>query len=111
MTREPLSDTEIERLDYVHNAVHQLLCDLAGVEVPWDISVIGDISDIAEECIAEAEAEAKALDKEKLEAMRISINSLPGLDMATDEGKHIADGLGEKLNEVMDWLANEIETL
>lgn len=44
-------EEEIERLDYVHSKIAQLLCDLAGQDVPWDINVIGEISDLAEKYI------------------------------------------------------------
>jgi len=43
-----LTDKEVDRLDFVHNAIHDLLCALAGREIEWDISVIAEISDLAE---------------------------------------------------------------
>lgn len=46
-----LSTSDIERLDFLHNAIHRLLCELAGREIPWDMEVIGEISDVAEEHI------------------------------------------------------------
>ena len=49
-----LSDIELKRLDDVHNTIHRMLCDLACTEIPWDISVIGEISDIAEQHICDA---------------------------------------------------------
>lgn len=49
--RTELTQREMERLDYVHNAIHALICDLAGQEVEWDAAVIGDISDIVEEFV------------------------------------------------------------
>lgn len=51
MSDKELTDDEIQRLDYVHNSIHHLLCNLAGQEIEWDISVIEEISDLAEEHI------------------------------------------------------------
>ena len=48
-----LTDKEVDRLDFVHNTVHSLLCALAGRDIEWDISVIAEISDLAEEHICE----------------------------------------------------------
>jgi hypothetical protein len=48
-----LTDEEISRLDFVHGAIHQLLCKLAGQNVPWDVGPIGEISDIAEQYVCE----------------------------------------------------------
>ena len=48
-----LTDKEVDRLDFVHNAIHDLLCALAGREIEWDISVIAEISDLAEEHICD----------------------------------------------------------
>ena len=47
--RTELTQREMERLDYVHNAIHLLICDLAGQEVEWDAEIIGEISDTIEE--------------------------------------------------------------
>ncbi len=47
--RTELTRPEMERLDYVHNSIHQLICDLAGQDVDWDVEVIGEISDLVEE--------------------------------------------------------------
>jgi hypothetical protein len=46
-----LTRAELDRLDFVHNTIHQMLCDLAGREIEWDMEPIGEISDIAEELI------------------------------------------------------------
>jgi hypothetical protein len=35
------------------NAIHNLLCALAGRDIEWDISVIAEISDLAEEHICD----------------------------------------------------------
>jgi hypothetical protein len=51
--RTELTQRETERLDYVHNAIHTLICDLAGQEVEWDAEVIGDISDVVEEFVCD----------------------------------------------------------
>lgn len=51
MKEQELTDDEIQRLDYVHNNIHWLLCNLAGREIEWDMSIIGEISDMAEEHI------------------------------------------------------------
>jgi hypothetical protein len=48
-----LTDKEVDRLDFVHNAIHDLLCTLAGRDIEWDISVISEISDLSEEYICE----------------------------------------------------------
>lgn len=50
-----LTAKEIDRLDFVHNNIHELICTLAGEghEVPWDMSVIGEISDIIEDYVCE----------------------------------------------------------
>jgi len=48
-----LTDKETDRLDFVHNAIHSLLCTLAGREIEWDISTIAEISDLAEEHICD----------------------------------------------------------
>lgn len=46
-----LTSKQIERIDFLHNSVHQMLCSLAGREIEWDISVIGEICDVAEDHI------------------------------------------------------------
>lgn len=46
-----LTGKETDRLDFVHNEIHSLLCALAGQEIEWDIGVIAEISDLAEEHI------------------------------------------------------------
>jgi len=48
-----LTDKETDRLDFVHNTIHSTLCTLAGREIEWDISVIAEISDLAEEHICD----------------------------------------------------------
>jgi len=48
-----LTDKETDRLDFVHNEIHSLLCTLAGREIEWDISTIAEISDLAEEHICD----------------------------------------------------------
>jgi hypothetical protein len=48
-----LTNKEIDRLDFVHNTIHSMLCALAGREIEWDISVIAEISDLAEEHICD----------------------------------------------------------
>ena len=49
MTTPPeLDDARIRRLDFVHNRIHAMLCELAGTDIPWDIEAIGEISDFAE---------------------------------------------------------------
>ena len=48
---ESLTRRQMERLDFLHNAIHLMLCDVAGRELEWDMEVIGEISDIAEEHI------------------------------------------------------------
>ena len=48
-----LTDKEVDRLDFVHNTIHNLLCALAGRDIEWDISVIAEISDLAEEHICD----------------------------------------------------------
>lgn len=41
----------MDRLDFVHNTIHQMICCLAGQEVEWDMEVIGEISDQVEELV------------------------------------------------------------
>ena len=41
--RTELTREEGERLDFVHNTIHQMICDLAGQEVEWDTETIGEI--------------------------------------------------------------------
>lgn len=51
--RTELTQREMERLDYVHNAIHALICDLAGQEVEWDAEIIGEISDTVEDFVCD----------------------------------------------------------
>ena len=52
MNKQPeLSRQEMDRLDFVHNTIHQMICQLAGQEVEWDVEVIGEISDLVEELV------------------------------------------------------------
>lgn len=37
----------------VDNLCHQLLCQLAGKDLEWDIEHIGDLADVAEEVICD----------------------------------------------------------
>ena len=46
--RTELTNRETERLDFVHNTIHQAICDLAGQELEWDAETIGAISDLVE---------------------------------------------------------------
>ena len=47
-----LTTEQEERLNYIHNTIHEMLCNLAGKkDLEWDIEPIGEISDIAEEHI------------------------------------------------------------
>ena len=48
-----LSSKEIEQQDAVDNAIYELLCELIGVELPWDISIIHEIFDVIREKIYE----------------------------------------------------------
>ena len=46
-----MTNAQIERLDDIHNRVHELLCYLAGTDedtLPWDMHVIGEIADTAQ---------------------------------------------------------------
>jgi len=49
--RTELTREEGERLDFVHNTIHQMICDLAGQEVEWDTETVGEISDRVEELV------------------------------------------------------------
>ena len=51
MDRTELTRQEMERLDFVHNTIHQMICDLAGQEIEWDAGTIGEISDLVEELV------------------------------------------------------------
>lgn len=47
MTRE-----QIDRLDFLHNTIHQMVEDVVGKgELVWDMSLIGDISDLIEDYV------------------------------------------------------------
>lgn len=46
-----LTSKEVDRLDFVHSTVHQMLCALAGQDIEEEIGVIAEISDLAEEHI------------------------------------------------------------
>lgn len=46
-----LTGKQTDRLDFVHNTIHEMLCALAGREIEEDVSVIAEISDLAEEYI------------------------------------------------------------
>ena len=46
-----LTDDQIQRLDFVHNSIHDMLCAVAGQELPWDMEFIGQIEDIAQDYI------------------------------------------------------------
>lgn len=48
---EELTQEQIDRLDFVHNRIHQMMCDLAGQEIDWNMEWIGEISDLAEHFI------------------------------------------------------------
>lgn len=43
----------MDRLDFVHNTIHQMICCLAGQEVEWDMEAIGEISDLVEELVCD----------------------------------------------------------
>lgn len=45
-----LTDEQISRQDEVDNAIYELLCDLSGKDLDWDIAFIGEVRD----CISEA---------------------------------------------------------
>jgi len=51
--RTELTNKEMERLDFVDNTIHQMICELAGREIEWDTEAIGDISDIVEELVCD----------------------------------------------------------
>jgi len=48
--QEPgLTPAEQERIDFVDNACHHLLCELAGRELEWDMENIGEVADVAKQ--------------------------------------------------------------
>ena len=47
------TNAQVERQDIVHNACHQLICDLAGHDVEWDMEHIGDLADQVEEIVCD----------------------------------------------------------
>lgn len=51
VTQTELTPRQMEQLDEVDNACHQLLCTLAGQEVEWDMAHIGEIADVFEDII------------------------------------------------------------
>jgi hypothetical protein len=51
--RTELTNREEERLDFVHNTIHQMICDLAGREIEWDTETIGNVSDLVEELVCD----------------------------------------------------------
>ncbi len=42
---EELTQQQIDRQDYVDNAIYDLIVDLVGYLVPWDIAAISEIRD------------------------------------------------------------------
>lgn len=42
----PLTDLQIERQDFVDGRIYEMLKDVLGKEIDWDISVIGAIRDV-----------------------------------------------------------------
>lgn len=53
MFEDSLTDTQIERQDFVDNAIHKLLNDLSpdGMVVEWDITHIHVVSDAIQEIL------------------------------------------------------------
>jgi len=48
---QELTDAQIDRIDYVHNTIYEMLCDLAGQEIEWDMHFVEQITDLAEQLI------------------------------------------------------------
>ena len=51
-----LTDSEIVRIDEVHNTIHDMIAQLAGVDpetLAWDIELIGSISDLVEDAVCD----------------------------------------------------------
>lgn len=46
MSNEEFTAKELNRLDFVHNTIHEMVCDVAGSKVPWDMEVIGTVADV-----------------------------------------------------------------
>lgn len=48
-----LNHQELRRQDFVDNAIHALLCKLAGRPLPWDISHIGEVRDVCQRMVCQ----------------------------------------------------------
>ncbi len=46
-----MTELNVNRQDAVHNACHNLISELAGEEVKWDIENIGDLADEVEDIV------------------------------------------------------------
>lgn len=46
-----LSNAEIDRLDFLHNRIHEMVEDVVGKELVWDMELIGEISDVVEDYV------------------------------------------------------------
>ena len=42
---EELTDRQLETIDALHNAVWQVMCEITGMDLEWDMYWIGPISD------------------------------------------------------------------
>lgn len=50
---ERLEQEIIERQDFVNSKIFELLCDVSGVDLDWDIELIGKIRDVLAEVIVD----------------------------------------------------------
>lgn len=51
LQNQELTDVQITRLDFVHNAIFNLMQDLVpdGKELDWDMEIIGEVADVIQD--------------------------------------------------------------
>ena len=51
LQNQELTDKQITRLDFVHNAIFNLMQDLVpyGNELDWDMEIIGEVADVIQD--------------------------------------------------------------
>lgn len=51
LQNQELTDEQITRLDFVHNAIFNLMQDLVpdGNELDWDMEIIGEVADVIQD--------------------------------------------------------------
>lgn len=46
-----LTREQIDRLDFLHNTIHQMVEQVVGQEMDWDMELVGEISDLIEDYV------------------------------------------------------------